>query len=47
MKKITLAEFNAIPTFFHNGQLCVDIDGQTISRRGLFNLLVVAGLIIM
>ena len=44
-KKITIAEFNAIPEFFHNGILCIEIDGKIYSKHGIFTLLLMAGLI--
>ena len=45
MKKITLAEFNAIPEFIHNGVLSIEIGGEIYSKQGVYNLLVVMGLI--
>ena len=44
-KKITIAEFNAIPEFFHKGRLCIEIDGKIYSKHGIFTLLLMAGLI--
>lgn len=44
-KKITFAEFNEIPDFFHNGKLCIEIDGKIYSKEGIYKLLLVSGLI--
>lgn len=44
-KKITLAEFNAIPDFFHKGKLCIEIDGKIYSKEGIYKFLLIAGLI--
>jgi len=44
-KKKTHDEINAIPDFFHNGRLCIEIDGKIYSKEGIYKLLLVAGLI--
>ena len=45
MKTMTTAEFNAIPDFFHNGILSIEIDGKVYSKRGVYNLLFAMGMI--
>ena len=47
MEKITVAEFNAIPDFMHNGVLSIDIDGKTYSKSGVFKMLLLMGIIIV
>ena len=47
MNKISLKEFNAIPEFIHNGRLCIEIDGKIYSKKGIFNFLMAAGLIVL
>jgi len=47
METMTLAEFNAIPDFIHNGVLYIDIDGKIYSKNGVFKMLVIMGIIIV
>jgi hypothetical protein len=47
MNPITIEEFNAIPEFVHNGRVCVEIDGKIYSKQGIFNLLNMAGLLLL
>jgi len=45
MKKMTVAEFNSIPSFFCKGKECIDIDGKTYNKMGFFKLLMMMGMI--
>lgn len=46
MKTMTLDEFNSIPSFFHNGKECIDIDGTIYNKTGILKVLIIAGIII-
>ena len=42
---MTESEFNSIPTFFHNGKECIEVDGRIYTKSGLFKMLYYIGMI--
>jgi hypothetical protein len=46
MYTMTLSEFNEIPSFFHKGKECIEIDGKIYNKSGVLKFLIASGIIV-